>query len=62
MSFVHNVAIDASVKLSEKRGTPPSFEESTYNRSDKPRLREHDTDHHRSYGDYQHYFRLFGAG
>jgi ribonucleoside-diphosphate reductase alpha chain len=39
MSFVHNVAIDASVKLAEKRGTPPSFEESTYNRSDRPRLR-----------------------
>lgn len=39
MSFVHNAATAASVALAEKRGTPPSFEDSIYNRSEQPRLR-----------------------
>lgn len=39
MSFIHNSATAASVALAEKRGTPPSFEDSIYNRSEQPRLR-----------------------
>ncbi|MCM8812548.1 MAG: vitamin B12-dependent ribonucleotide reductase [Candidatus Omnitrophica bacterium] len=39
MQFIQDEAINASVKLAEKRGVPASFEQSRYNDAGKPRVR-----------------------